>query len=136
MACGIYQIKCCRNGSKYIGKSTNIRKRWQRHRSDLNQGIHDNYKLQADWNYYGDRAFQFKIIERCPAWRLDYREAVWIERRGDYNLLRPDPAKFRQGCSLPIGRLVWLLVWAIAGWFALHWVGVVAGAIGALLTSR
>jgi len=60
---GVYQITNAENGKIYIGSSTNITTRWEQHLYELSRNKHDNYKLQADFNKYGYKAFTFQILE-------------------------------------------------------------------------
>lgn len=60
---GVYAIRNNANGKVYIGESLNISRRWKYHKEELNNGTHHNYKLQEDWNIYGEASFTFKVIE-------------------------------------------------------------------------
>jgi len=60
---GIYKITNNINNKVYIGESLNIERRWQEHKNDLNSSNHHSYKLQDDWNEYGEENFDFEIIE-------------------------------------------------------------------------
>ncbi len=86
---GIYQIRCTKNNQKYIGQAKNIDVRWKQHVKELDDNEHHNYRLQNDWNKYGKKAFKFSIIEVCRVSELDEREAIWIEKRGQYNIVKP-----------------------------------------------
>lgn len=63
ITCGIYRI-----GSKihpdrcYIGSAKNIKKRWSRHKKDLEAGTH-NPILQAHYNKYGFDDLIFSVVE-------------------------------------------------------------------------
>jgi hypothetical protein len=112
---GIYQIRCRANGMRYVGQAKDIQKRWKQHKSQLNQGNHANKRLQADWKSYGEDAFELKVLERCPKLLLDFKEAYWIARNGDYN--RQRPTAFLYGwwwaidlslALLMVGGIVWL----------------------------
>ena len=46
----------------YIGESTDIYKRWNSHIRNQKNKSHHSYKLQKDWNLYGEQNFKFKII--------------------------------------------------------------------------
>src|SRR5258705_5831466 len=76
---GIYIILNTKNGKVYLGQTQNIRIRWNRHKRDLIKGNHPNKHLQLAWNKYGEKAFQFKILERCEVDKLNEREGHFIQ---------------------------------------------------------
>ncbi len=82
---GIYSIENKINHKVYIGQSHNIKVRWRHHRSDLNNNRHHNIRLQNAWNKYGQKAFQFKIIEQTDAENLDNRQKYWITKYDSVN---------------------------------------------------
>lgn len=51
------------NEKIYIGSSVNIRQRFNKHKSQLRNNKHDNPKLQLSWNKYGEKFFEFLILE-------------------------------------------------------------------------
>ena len=59
---GIYKITNKINNKVYIGESLNILRRWDEHIDDLNRNKHHSYKLQKDWNEYGQDNFEFNIV--------------------------------------------------------------------------
>ncbi|MBD5589140.1 GIY-YIG nuclease family protein [Clostridium botulinum] len=59
---GIYKIQNKTNGKIYIGESLDIRRRWEEHKELLNNNEHHSWKLQEDWNTYGEDDFKFKIL--------------------------------------------------------------------------
>jgi len=63
---GVYQIVNIINGHKYIGSSTNLKKRLGVHKNMLKSDKHDNPHLQNAWNKYGKENFKFEIICSCP----------------------------------------------------------------------
>ena len=77
--CGIYCIENLINHKKYIGQSTNIKKRVNKHKSCLRNNQHNNQHLQYAWNLYGEDNFIFYIIEECLESELDNREIYYIE---------------------------------------------------------
>lgn len=85
--CGIYMIKNTSNNKIYIGQSVNIYKRWEKHKSDLNNNRHDNKHLQNAWNKYGEDCFDFSIIEECVENELNDREIYYIQLYYSYNNL-------------------------------------------------
>lgn len=76
---GIYRILNLINGKFYIGSAVYFAKRWAEHRRRLRKGIHSNLHLQAAWNLYGERVFEFSIIERIKKDFLLEREQYWID---------------------------------------------------------
>lgn len=74
---GIYLI-ATPNGSKYIGSSNNIYRRWSEHRRNLRNGKHHSKRLQAAWDKYkGD--LRFEVICECPIESLIEMEQKHIE---------------------------------------------------------
>ena len=59
---GVHAIINKRNSKKYIGESMNISRRWEEHKRDLNLNCHNNYKLQNDWNKFGEDNFEFRVL--------------------------------------------------------------------------
>lgn len=60
---GIYSITNQATGDRYVGKSKDIVGRWERHRSRLRLGKHENLKLQQNWNLYGEDSFSLEVLE-------------------------------------------------------------------------
>lgn len=60
---GIYKIINKVNGKYYVGSSKDIEHRWQEHKNELNKNKHYNDYLQSAWNKYGERSFEFTIVE-------------------------------------------------------------------------
>ena len=58
---GIYEIINKENNRVYVGESLNITNRWKDHIKMLENNTHYNYKLQEDFNKYGEHVFEFKI---------------------------------------------------------------------------
>lgn len=63
---GVYRIKSDATGKTYVGRAINIRKRWSRHRWELDRGTHRNRPLQEDWTRLGGNAFEFEVIVELP----------------------------------------------------------------------
>lgn len=53
---------------------------WRKHthKGKLRKGNHPNYKLQEDWNTYGESAFVFSVIEYCDKSIGNEREMYYI----------------------------------------------------------
>lgn len=80
---GIYKITYLKTGEAYIGKTTNIKKRWGEHcKSALDIGtiahssFHNRLKKDGLWNY------TFEILEEVPKDQLTEREKFYIQLYG------------------------------------------------------
>lgn len=80
MTCGIYVIKNIITNQLYIGKSTNIEKRWKRHLYLLNSNKDTCLYLQNAWNKYKSENFDFYIINECVISELDTKEKIAIKK--------------------------------------------------------
>lgn len=88
MNSGIYQIINTVNDHRYIGKATDVDKRWLRHKRDLSKG-RNTIKLQRAWDKYGEEAFSFEMIERCEMPCLFEREQHYFDLLSpEYNILK------------------------------------------------
>lgn len=76
---GIYLIRQVSSGLIYIGSSSNVHKRWQQHRRELNKGIHHNSRLQGAWAKFGSDDFVFMVVDRCPNDELEYCEQFFLD---------------------------------------------------------
>lgn len=85
---GIYAIVNILNNKKYIGSTSNMRKRYRQHYNLLNKQIHPNCILQRAFNKYGEKHFKFLILETCENIRetLLMIEQKYIDELGDYNI--------------------------------------------------
>jgi len=68
----VYVIRCIETGWTYVGITDTAARRWLRHKSDLRQGRHACRRLQADWDRYGEAAFEFEVVDQGD------REQQWI----------------------------------------------------------
>lgn len=92
---GIYTVTNTVSGTVYGGQARNIRKRWEVHRSTLENGKHRNGYLQRAWNKYGASVFRFEVIldlRAAPpeglAQRLNEEEIAALRRFPEtYNLM-------------------------------------------------
>lgn len=89
MKSGIYCIYNIVNSKRYIGQAENIEKRWKSHLSRLRTSKHENEHLQRSWEKYGEKSFNFLILEETEKdfFILNEREIYWI---GFYNTLVDD----------------------------------------------
>lgn len=90
---GIYKITNQINGKVYIGQSVNIKERWRRHRTAVNENT--NLPLYRAIQKYGLENFTFEVIEECLKKELDEKEIYWIKY---YNSINPE-----RGYNLSLG---------------------------------
>ena len=101
MESGIYIIKNRINCKVYIGYAKSIKKRCQRHKTDLKCKRHKNIHLQRAYNFYGINNFEYDILELCEIDILPLKEDYWakIYKSNDveygYNI-RPKIQKINQ----------------------------------------
>lgn len=84
MIIGIYMIKNLSNNKVYIGQSVNINKRWNDHKSKLENNKHENLHLQGAYNQYGQDCFEFSIICECEEKDLNRKEKFYINKYRSY----------------------------------------------------
>ena len=77
--CGIYLIQNSINLKTYIGSSSDIYKRWVRHKYVLNNNCHENEYLQRAWNKYHNANFKFIILLQCDNLYLIEWEQFFID---------------------------------------------------------
>lgn len=77
MRSGIYMIQCISNSKVYVGSSSYIARRWQRHKNNFK--MHRNTRLlQLDYDLYGEKKFIYAILETCPKKDFIEKESFWI----------------------------------------------------------
>jgi group I intron endonuclease len=83
----IYKATNKINGKCYIGKTTkNLKTRKKQHIQDSKKS---KYYFHRAINKYGSDNFQWEIIEKCKnESKLSEREEFWIEKNGDYNIIK------------------------------------------------
>ena len=59
----VYEIINTINNKLYVGQTTRGELRWLEHLTDLRGGYHKNPNLQADFNQYGEDAFEWRMIK-------------------------------------------------------------------------
>lgn len=77
---GIYSIENVETHMRYIGASTNMQKRWNKHKNYLKLNKHWNFLLQNEYNIYGEDLFEYTIIQHTPPDKeiLKFMETYWI----------------------------------------------------------
>jgi len=83
---GIYQIRNILNNNIYVGSSINLRKRKNRHFSELALNKHYNSHLQSSYNKYGKNNFIFEILLICDSKYLEWYEQLIVDNwNPEYN---------------------------------------------------
>jgi len=81
------------NGKIFVGKSVNLNAIWNRHRFQLEAGLHPMKDLQKDWNEAGPENIKFEILgiqkpQDKPGFdmlkELDILEAMYLEELQPY----------------------------------------------------
>ena len=76
---GIYKITCQETKETYIGKSTDIKNRWQQHcKTAFNCGTIASSILHRKMQQYGIENFTFELLEIVPKDQLSEREKFYI----------------------------------------------------------
>ena len=76
---GIYKITRLKTGEIYIGKSTNVKKRWSEHcKTALGVGTIAHSILHTTMEKDGIDDFTFELLEEVPKDKLTEREKYWI----------------------------------------------------------
>lgn len=76
---GIYKITCQETKEVYIGKSTDIKNRWQQHcKTAFNCGTIASSILHRKMQQYGIENFTFELLEVVPKDQLSEREKFYI----------------------------------------------------------
>lgn len=78
--CGIYKITRLKTGEIYIGKSTDIKSRWQQHsKSAYHCGTISHSTLHTIMEKDGIENFTWEVLEEVPKDKLGEREKYWIQ---------------------------------------------------------
>lgn len=75
---GIYIIRNKINDKVYIGRSTDIHRRWIQHLRDARNG--DKCKIHLAMQKYGIDNFYIEVLEECDISELNKREQYYIEK--------------------------------------------------------
>ena len=80
---GVFQIRNIANNKIYVESSTDLVAIWNRHKFQLNNGLHLNASLQKEWTENGEINFIYEIlseIKQDKTKTIDYRkEAKQLE---------------------------------------------------------
>ncbi|XOV86757.1 MAG: GIY-YIG nuclease family protein [Pseudomonadota bacterium] len=86
---GVYCIRNTVNNRCFVGFSTDIQARFNRHRQQLKYGSEPNPLLLADWREFGADSFVFETLELLepldksgynPREDLKVLESIWLEK--------------------------------------------------------
>ena len=85
---GIYRILNLADGKQYVGSSSNVEKRWNKHKLDLCNNKHHSQYLQNSWNKYGADSFVFELLWKCEPEECLYEEQIALNYiKCEYNTL-------------------------------------------------
>ena len=88
-----YKIVNIKNGSFYIGITKNPEKRKYQHFLQLKEKKHINYKIQKDYDLYGEKNFDFIVFEEKnfeneeEAYNYEYELIQKYQATSSYNIL-------------------------------------------------
>lgn len=76
--CGIYYIKNVATNQLYIGQSKRLKERKQKHFYELRNNKHQNTHMQNSFNKYGEKNFEYEVIQYCDETQLDELEIAYM----------------------------------------------------------
>ena len=76
----VYTIINLINNKIYVGETTRGKQRWIEHITYLRGNGHHSSSLQADFNQFGEEAFEWRIIEKLPKDREIREEKNTIQK--------------------------------------------------------
>lgn len=77
---GIYSITSSIDNRFYIGSTVCFKRRFQDHKSRLNNKNHNNKYIQAFANKYGTHTLSFNLLYLCKNTCLVFNEKLWIDK--------------------------------------------------------
>ncbi len=86
---GIYRIAAAGHDILYVGASTDVQARLNRHKAELKFGNHRNREMQAAWNSLGESGFSFEVLDVLaheensqskPAEELEVLLNLWVRK--------------------------------------------------------
>ena len=86
---GVFQIRNKASEKVFVDSSTDVDGKINRHKFQLNAGVHPTASLQNDWNRLGASAFEFEVLEPVeprsdPAYDyasdLETLKDLWLEK--------------------------------------------------------
>ena len=86
---GVFLIRNNHSDKVFLGAGLDLHGTINRHKFQLNNCVHPNRRLQADWSQLGSDSFAFEIVDELtprPELDMDYRaelaflEKLWLEK--------------------------------------------------------
>ncbi len=86
---GVFRVWNKVDDRSFVASSVDLPSALNRHRSQLNGGVHANRALQSDWDRLGAEAFEFETLDlltpgKEPDWNpseeLRVLELLWLEK--------------------------------------------------------
>jgi len=90
---GVFQISNTKSDKVFVDSSLNMPGKINRHKFQLNAGVHPSKALQKDWNELGAGSFEFEILEDVfprdesgydYSADLETLENLWLEKLEPY----------------------------------------------------
>jgi len=76
---GVFMIRNCALGKVFIGHSCRLREIKNVYFSALRKGEAQNQNLQDDFDLYGEKEFEFEVIEYCPREDLKRVKSIYSD---------------------------------------------------------
>jgi len=87
---GVFLIRNITGDRVFVAAGQDLNGTINRHRFQLEQGIHSNQQLQEDWRRLGSKCFTFEVLDQLdPSTSIDLRAEVEFLEREYLNRLRP-----------------------------------------------
>lgn len=80
---GVYRVHNAQMRKSLIGSSTDVPSMLNRLRFQLENGLHTDRALQADWNAVGSTGFEFEVLDQLQA-----KDEPSYDPRDDLSVLR------------------------------------------------
>lgn len=97
MIYSIYVIKCNSTEYHYVGISNNFDRRTKRHIYLLKLGIHNNKRMQNDFNKFGRKDFSVSLVElvECSSitQAMEYERKTILKYENVYNINNKEAPK-------------------------------------------
>lgn len=79
---GVYGIRNPQNNKIFVGFSTDLSARLNRHKTELKFGNHRNRELQQIWDLFGEAALGFEILDT-----LEHDENIQVNPKDELQIL-------------------------------------------------